>query len=45
MKIGVLGTGIVGQTLSTGLATQGHDVTIGTRDVEAALARTESQQE
>jgi predicted dinucleotide-binding enzyme len=42
MKIGVLGTGIVGQTLSTRLTAADHDVMIGTRDVEAALARTES---
>jgi predicted dinucleotide-binding enzyme len=44
MKIGVLGTGIVGQTLAAALAAKDHDVTIGTRDVEAALARTESEQ-
>jgi 8-hydroxy-5-deazaflavin:NADPH oxidoreductase len=44
MKIGVLGTGIVGQTLSVGLAARDHDVMIGTRDVQAALARTASEQ-
>jgi 8-hydroxy-5-deazaflavin:NADPH oxidoreductase len=44
MKIGVLGTGIVGQTLSEGLAARDHDVMIGTRDVQAALARTTSEQ-
>ena len=43
MKIGVLGTGIVGQTLSSALAGKDHEVMIGTRDLEAALARTESE--
>jgi predicted dinucleotide-binding enzyme len=41
MKIGVLGTGIVGRVLGARLAELGHDVTIGTRNVEALLARTE----
>jgi 8-hydroxy-5-deazaflavin:NADPH oxidoreductase len=41
MKIAVLGTGMVGQALAGGLAELGHDVTVGTRDVEATLARTE----
>src|SRR5437764_6257818 len=41
MRIGVLGTGVVGQTLSAALARLGYDVAIGTRDVEAALARSE----
>lgn len=41
MKIGILGTGIVGQTLAAKLAELGHDVMIGTRDVAATLARTE----
>src|SRR5262245_27412433 len=31
-KIGVLGTGGVGQTLGAGFAALGHDVKIGTRD-------------
>lgn len=31
MKIGVLGTGIVGQTLATRLVDLGHDVTMGSR--------------
>ena len=44
MRIGVLGTGIVGRTLAEGLARIGHDVTIGTRDVDALLARTEPDQ-
>jgi 8-hydroxy-5-deazaflavin:NADPH oxidoreductase len=42
MKIGVLGTGIVGQTLSGKLAELGHDVMVGTRDVANTLARSES---
>ena len=41
MKIGVLGTGMVGQTLSGKLAELGQDVIVGTRDVAATLARTE----
>ena len=40
MKIGVLGTGTVGQTLSGKLAELGHDVVIGTRDAAATLANT-----
>lgn len=38
MKIAVLGTGMVGQTLALKLHELGHEVTIGTRDVAAALA-------
>lgn len=41
MKIAVLGTGMVGQALAGRLSALGHDVTVGTRDVEATLARTE----
>lgn len=40
MKIAVLGTGMVGQAVAGRLAELGHDVTIGTRDVQATLART-----
>ncbi len=32
MKIGILGSGRVGQTLGTGFAANGHDVMIGTRE-------------
>ncbi len=32
MKIGVLGSGVVGQTLASGLLKLGHEVCIGTRD-------------
>jgi predicted dinucleotide-binding enzyme len=42
MRIAVLGTGIVGRTLAGKLSTLGHEVTIGTRDVETTLARTEA---
>ncbi|MFF5174485.1 NADPH-dependent F420 reductase [Micromonospora sp. NPDC000089] len=41
MKIAVLGTGVVGRTLAGRLTELGHQVTIGTRDVAATLARTE----
>jgi len=39
MQIGILGTGIVGQTLASALAAKGHAVMIGTRDPQATLAR------
>lgn len=39
MKISVLGTGDVGQTLAARLVELGHEVMIGTRDVEETLAR------
>ena len=42
MKIAVLGTGMVGQTLAEKLAALGHDVIIGTRDVKKALATKEA---
>ena len=41
MKIGVLGTGVVGQTIAAKLAELGHEVVVGTRDPAATLARTE----
>jgi predicted dinucleotide-binding enzyme len=41
---GVLGTGVVGQTLADKLASLGHEVRMGTRDVEAARSRTEPGQ-
>jgi 8-hydroxy-5-deazaflavin:NADPH oxidoreductase len=41
MKIAVLGTGVAGQALAGRLAGLGHEVTVGTRDVAATLARTE----
>lgn len=42
MKIGVLGTGVVGQTLAAKLAELGHDVAVGTRSVAKTMAHTES---
>lgn len=41
MKIAVFGTGMVGQALAGKLSELGHEVTVGTRDVEATSARTE----
>lgn len=41
MKIGVLGTSMVGQAISGKLVELGHDVMVGTRDVARTLARTE----
>lgn len=41
MKIAVLGTGLVGRALAARLSGLGHDVTIGTRDPAATLARAE----
>lgn len=40
MKIAVLGTGPVGQTISEKLSQLGHDVMIGTRNVSNSLAKT-----
>jgi len=44
MRIAVLGTGAVGQALAGKLAELGHEVTVGTRDPEGTLARTEPDQ-
>ena len=41
MKIGILGTSMVGQTISGKLAELGHDVMVGTRDVAKTQAHTE----
>ncbi len=41
MRIAVIGTGMVGQALAGRLAELGHDVVVGTRDVQQTLARTE----
>lgn len=41
MRIGVLGSGMVGRTLAGKLSSLDHEVTIGTRDVTALMARTE----
>jgi predicted dinucleotide-binding enzyme len=42
MRIAVLGTGVVGQSLAGGFAKAGHEVTMGTRDVEATRSRQET---
>lgn len=42
MRIGILGTGIVGQVIGAALADAGHEVMIGTRDTAATLARSEN---
>jgi 8-hydroxy-5-deazaflavin:NADPH oxidoreductase len=42
MNFAVLGTGMVGRTIAARLDELGHDVTIGTRDPEATLARAEA---
>jgi 8-hydroxy-5-deazaflavin:NADPH oxidoreductase len=42
MKIAILGTGIVGRTLAVRLHEVGHDIVMGTRDLNATLARTGS---
>ncbi len=39
MKIGVFGTGVVGQVIAEKLDSLGHDVMLGTRDVQQSLAR------
>jgi predicted dinucleotide-binding enzyme len=40
MKVGILGTGIVGQTHATRLNALGHDVMMGTRNVNEKLSAT-----
>ena len=40
MKIGILGTGVVGQTIAEKLSQLGHSVMMGTRDKQATLAKT-----
>jgi predicted dinucleotide-binding enzyme len=45
VRIAVLGTGVVGQTLAGKLAEIGNEVMVGTRDPQAALARTEAPNE
>ncbi|MFZ0389470.1 MAG: NAD(P)-binding domain-containing protein [Calditrichia bacterium] len=41
MNIAVFGTGMVGKTIAGKLSELGHDIKIGTRDVNKTLARTE----
>ena len=45
MKFGVLGTGTVGRVIGSRLAELGHEVTIGTRDVDSLLARTRARRD
>jgi predicted dinucleotide-binding enzyme len=42
VRIAVLGTGIVARTVGAALVRLGEEVTLGTRDVEATLARTDT---
>jgi len=42
MKIGIIGTGIVGRTLGGKLLEKGHEVVFGTRDVAATMARAQT---
>jgi predicted dinucleotide-binding enzyme len=44
MRIAVLGTGMVGRALAARLAGLGHDVVVGTRDVQRTLTRTEAHE-
>jgi predicted dinucleotide-binding enzyme len=41
MQVGILGTGSVGRALAEGFVREGHDVLVGTRDVDELMARTE----
>src|SRR5512141_595509 len=45
MKIGILGTGVVGKTLGTALSRRGHDVMLGTRDVRRKMEEKASEVE
>lgn len=40
MRIGILGSGQVAQTLAAGFVAKGHDVVLGTRDPKTSLAET-----
>jgi predicted dinucleotide-binding enzyme len=44
MRLGILGTGVVGKTIAAGLVGLGHDVMVGTRDPQETLSRTEPDQ-
>ncbi len=41
MRFGILGTGVVGKTIAARLAGSGHEVTVGTRNPEETMSRTE----
>ena len=40
MRVGIIGSGGVGQNLAAGFLAKGHDVVLGTRDPKASLAKT-----
>ncbi len=42
MNIGIFGTGVVGQTIAGKIAEIGHQVVVGTRNVEKTMANTET---
>jgi predicted dinucleotide-binding enzyme len=44
VRLGILGTGVVGKTLAARLADLGHEVMVGTREPEETLSRTEPDQ-
>src|SRR5918994_3858407 len=41
MRFGILGTGVVGKTMAAHLTGLGHDVMVGTRNLQETLSRTE----
>ena len=41
VRLGIVGTGVVGKTIAARLAGLGHDVMVGTRDPEETMSRTE----
>jgi predicted dinucleotide-binding enzyme len=41
VRLGILGTGVVGKTIASRLAGLGHEVMVGTRDPDETLSRTE----
>ncbi|MEZ0235726.1 MAG: NAD(P)-binding domain-containing protein, partial [Actinomycetota bacterium] len=45
MRIGIMGTGGVGRTLAGALSEREHEVVMGSRDPEAALASTDVNQQ
>src|ERR671913_1161922 len=44
MRFGILGTGVVGKTMAAHLTGLGHDVMVGTRNLQETLSRTEPDQ-
>ena len=41
MKIGIIGSGMVGRAFALRLTELGHDVVVGTRNISATMSRTE----